>query len=206
MQLSVTAPEVDSPSGLVARPDVLLVAVTAHLEDTTPSQAVALLRGAAAALEAAVVAIHPHATLRARRLDFGRNAADKGSKGISADAALDGLLVVPLADSLDFWARAELAARVTEVLRGLSADWARRKTPARLGFRSPVPRVDDVTPYRAELTAHFATQLRALTGGAAAPTGAGWEIPDEVAQHAVSLDEVRLTLVAPRRISASREF
>lgn len=201
MQTNVVAPEVDSPQGLVVRPDVLVAAVTAHLEDTTASQAVSLLRSAAAALQAAVGAIHPNAEMIARRLDFGRPSSDKQGKGATADAALDGLLYVPLAESLDFWGRAELAAQVTEMLRGLAADWAKRKAPARLGFRSPVPRVRDVSAYRTELTTRFATQLRALTGGAGTPVGTmGWEIPDDVSQIAMSLMEVRLVLVAPRRI------
>lgn len=205
MQTSLVAPELESPQGLVVRPDVLVVPVTAHLEDATPSQAVSLLRHAAAALEAAARTVHPHADLGARRLDFGRPASDKAGKGSTADTSLDGLLQVPLAEALDFWGRAELAAQLTETLRGLASEWAKRKAPARLGFRPPVPRVRDVTPYRAELTTRYAAQLRALVGGGASLAAMGWELPDEVAQSALSLVEVRLLLVPSRRLTGARE-
>ena len=206
MQTSIIAHDVDSPQGIVVRPDVLIAAVTAHLDETTATQAVAQLRSAAGALQAAAVTVHPNAELVARRLDFGRPSSDKAGKAATADAVLDGLLHVPLAEALDFWGRAELAARITEMLRGIAADWAKRKGPARLGFRSPLPRVRDAGAFRAELTTRFAAQLRALAGGAAVDMGAaGWEIPDEVVQTSISLVEVRLTLVPQRRVFGARE-
>jgi hypothetical protein len=199
-------PEVDYPHGLAARPDVLCVSVSARIEDVTPTQAVALLRAAAAALQARAAGLHPGAELSGRRLDLGRHSSEKAAKSSSGDAQLDGVLLVPLDPAAEFWARADLVARLTETLRALTLELAKPKNPVKLGFRPPVARVRDAVPHRAELTARFRAQLQALTEGSSERVGAGgWEIPDEIAQQAVSLDEVRLFLVPARRAGSSRE-
>ena len=204
MDISMHVPDADAPFGLAVRPDVLLVAVSARIEDASPVQAVSLLRAAAAKLEARIVEFHANAAVSARKLDLGRLVADKASKAPFADAQLDGVLRVPLDESADYWARAELVAKISEMLRSLTVEWAKGKPPIRLGFRQPVPRVQDVTEHKVELTTQYAAQLRALTG--AADKGhhfTHWDIPDEVAQHAVSLEEVRLSLVSARKTTPS---
>jgi hypothetical protein len=206
MLSAMHVPDVDFLHGLTARPDVLVVPVTARVEDVAPTQAVALLRAAAAALHTRATALHPGAELSPRRLDLGRHNSEKAAKTASGDAQLDGVLLVPLDPGADFWARAELVARITETLRALTLELSRPKTPVKLGFRPPVARVRDTAAHKAELTGRFQAQLRALTEGPGERLGAGgWEIPDEVAQQAVSLDEVRLSLVPARRGGSPRE-
>ncbi|MFS8071203.1 MAG: hypothetical protein ACMG6S_32950 [Byssovorax sp.] len=206
MIAAMNIPEVNDPHGLAVRPDVLCTAVSARLEDVTPTEATALLRAAAAALQARAAGLHPGAELSGRRLDLGRHSGEKAAKSASGDAQLDGVLLVPLDPAADFWARADLVARLTEALRALTLELAKSKSPVRLGFRPPVARVRDALPHRAELTARFRAQLRALTEGSSERAGSGgWEIPDEIVQQAVSLDEVRLLLVAARRSGSSRE-
>ena len=207
MNAAINIPEVDSLHGLAVRPDVLCVAVSARVEDVTPTQAVALLRTAASALHARAVSLHPGAKLSGRRLDLGRSSSEKALKSAVSDAQLDGVLLVPLDPSADFWARADLVARLTEALRALTLELAKPKSPVKLGFRSPVARVRDTAPHRAELTARFRAQLLALTEGSSErAVPGGWEIPDEIAQQASSLDEVRLLLVPARRSVASRHL
>ena len=206
MDMSVHVPEVEALHGLAVRPDVLLIGISALVEDVSPSQAVSILRNAAAKLQAKAVEIHRGADLSARKLDLGRNMVDKSSKASIADARIDGVLLVPLDESLDYWARAELVAKITEALRSLSVELYKGKPSVRFGFRAPVPRVRDVAEHKRELTTRYATQWRALTGNGEKTRSPGvWEIPDEVMQYAVSLEEVRLALVPARKYASSRE-
>lgn len=206
MDIGLQVPEADALHGLAVRPDVLLVGVSARVEDVTPTQGVSLLRHAAAKLESKALELHRNAELSPRRIDLGRTTTDKSGKPSTADAHIDGILHIPLEDSLDYWARAELVARITEILRGFSAEMYKSKPSIRFGFRSPVPRVRNVTVHKRELSARYAAQWRALTEQGEKIPGMGmWEIPDEVAQHAVSLEEVRLVLVPARKFPSSRE-
>jgi hypothetical protein len=206
MDIGLHVSEVDTMHGIAACPDVLLVGVSAHVEEVAPLQAVSILRNTAAKLQARAIELHGGAVLSARKLDLGRNTVDKASKAAYGDAKLDGVLDVPLGDSLDYWARAELVAKITEMLRSFSVDTYKGKPSVRFGFRAPVPRVRDVTAYKNELSLRYAAQLRALTGAGEKMHGIGsWEIPNEVAQLAVSLEEVRLALVPTRKFSSSRE-
>jgi hypothetical protein len=206
MEIGIHVSEVDSMHGLAVRPDVLLVAISARVEEVSPSQAVAILRNAAATLQKRAIEIHVRAELSPRKLDLGRNTADKVAKVSYADAQIDGVLHIPLDDSLDYWARAELVAKITESLRNLSVELYKAKPSIRFGFRSPMPRVRDVTPHKTELSIRYAAQLGVLMGQAPKTSGSGsWEIPDEIAQFAVSLDEVRLALVPTRKFPSGRE-
>jgi hypothetical protein len=200
VDIGIHVSEADAMHGLAVRPDVLLIGISARVDDVSPTQAVSILRNAAATLQARALEIHAGAELSPRKLDLGRNTADKASKASFADAQIDGVLHVPLDDSLDYWARAGLVAKITEALRSFTVELYKAKPSVRFGFRSPVPRVRDVTAHKIELTTRYAASWRALTGqGEKAPGNGTWEIPDEVAQYAVSLEEVRLALVPMRK-------
>jgi hypothetical protein len=206
MDIGLHVAEVESVHGLAVRPDVLLIAVSARVEDVSATQALSLLRQAASKLQSKALEVHRDAELSPRRLDFGRNMADKASKVSDADAQIDGILHIPLEESLDYWARAELVAKITEALRSFTWEMYKAKPSIRFGFRPPVPRVRDVAVHKRELSTRYAAQWRALTGsGEKVPTAGTWEIPDEVAQYAVSLEEVRLALVPARKYPQSRE-
>ena len=207
MDIGLHVSDVDTMHGIAVRPDVLLIGVSARVEEVSPTQAVSILKNISAKLQTRVLELHRGADLTARKLDLGRNSSDKSSKASSfADAQIDGILHVPLDDSWDYWARAELVAKITEILRSFTVEAHKSKPSVRFGFRTPVPRVRDVTAHKNELTARYAAQWRALTGQGENTRGTGsWEIPDEVAQIAVSLEEVRLALVPTRKFSLSRE-
>ncbi len=207
MDIGLHVSDVDTIHGVAVRPDVLLIGVSARVEEVSPTQAVSILKNIAAKLQARAMELHRSADLSARKLDLGRNNAEKTSKASSfADAQIDGVLHVPLDDSLDYWARAELVAKITEMLRSFSVEVYKGKPSIRFGFRSPVPRVRDVTAHKNDLTVRYAASWRALSGQGENTRGtSSWEIPDEVAQVAVSLEEVRLTLVPTRKFPSPRE-
>lgn len=206
MDFGVHVPEIDLQSGLAVRPDVLLVAVSARVEDLLATQAVAVFKTFAGKLQTRISEIHRRAELSARKLDLGRTSLDKSAKSAIADSQLDGLLHIPLEDSLDYWGRAELVAKLTESLRSFSVEAYKSKPSIRFGFRAPVPRVADVTAHKVTLTNRYANQWRSLVGEGEKTRGtSSWEIPDEVAQYAISLEEVRLTLVPGRKFPSARE-
>lgn len=206
MESALHVTEIESVQGLAVRPDVLLIGVSARVEDVAPMQGVSILRHAAGKLQAKALEMHRDAELTPRRLDLGRNTVEKTSKVPSSDAQMDGVLHIPLEETLDYWGRAELVAKITEALRSFAIEVYKAKPSIRFGFRPPVPRVRDVTVHKRELTTRHAAQWRALTGNGEKVPGVGtWEIPDEVAQYAVSLEEVRLALVPARKYPPSRE-
>lgn len=203
---SFHVPEAEIQHGLAVVPDVLMIAISARVDDVSPAQAVAILKNAAAKLQSKALEIHRRADLTARKLDLGRNDYDKAGKAALADAQMDGVLYIPLEESWDYWARAELVAKITEGLRQFSVELYKAKPSVRFAFRAPVPRVRDVTKVKAELTTRYAAQWRALTANGEKIPGMGtWDIPDEVAQYAVSLEEVRVALVPTRRFLGVRE-
>ena len=206
MDINIHIPEPEIHQALAVRPDVLVTAVSARLEDVAPSQAVTILKHTATKLQTRLLEVHSRSELSARKLDLGRMHADKSGKMAISDAQLDGVVFVPLDDKLDYWARAELVAKITESLRVLTTELYKAKPCVRFGFRAPTPRVRDVTAHKIELTKRFSTQWQALTGnGEKSPSPKSWDLPEKVAQHAVSLEEVRLTLVPARKSSSSRE-
>jgi hypothetical protein len=173
------------------RPDVLTIAVAATVDGQGASGAIRILREAAYELVRQIDALAAGAELIAQRLHLGGGSADKSDKRAREGVQLDGILQVPLAASLDFWARADLAARTVEAL-GSAATQLRKQRPAvLLAWREPVARVADEEAHRAALIERHAAQLRPATSTA---TGQAGTTVAEVVQIPVSLVEVRLTL------------
>ena len=190
MQIAVAPDHAPAP-GLAVRPDVLTIAVAATVEGDGATHAIRILREAAYELVRQIDALAAGAELIAQRLHLGGGSADKSDKRAREGVQLDGILQVPLAASLDFWARADLAARTVEAL-GSAATQLRKQRPAvLLAWREPVARVADEEAHRAALLERHAVQLRPATGAA---TGQAGTTVAEVVQIPVSLMEVRLTL------------
>jgi len=207
MDVGVHVPEADVLQGLAVRPDVLIISVSARIDEVSPAQTVALFKTLAGKLQTRVAEFHKRAELLPRKVDLGRATSDKSAKAALADSQIDGVILVPLDDALDYWGRAELVAKITESLRMFTYEAYKSKPSIRFGFRSPIPRVQDVSAHKTTLTARYANQWRALVGqGEKARGTSSWDIPDEVSQYAVSLEEVRLSLVPARRSTSSREL
>ncbi len=206
MDTGVHVPEAEVLHGLAVRPDVLVIAIAARIEDVSPAQAVTILKHTAAKLQTKMLDVHPKSELSARKLDLGRMHSHKSTKGSLADSQLDGVLLVPLDEKLDYWARAELFAKITETLQSFAFEVYKAKPCVYFGSRAPVPRVRNVTAHKTELTKRHAAQWQMLTANSEKSPGPNlWEIPEEVAQYAVSLDEVRLALVPTRKFPSPRE-
>jgi hypothetical protein len=181
--------------GLAVRPDVLVTALAARVDAGAATAAVEALRLAAADLERALAAVAPRAALVARRLRLDAD-ADKAGRATAGEVSLDAAVEVPLEPEQGYWARAALAAAVAEALAAFARDAGRRKPAIRLAWRSPVARVREPEAHRGELSLRWQAAVRAL-GLTDAPHAARLAVPTEIRETPISLDEVRLALVAP---------
>jgi hypothetical protein len=188
--------------GLVAKPDVVAIALGALVEGQGAGRAVAILESACEVLVGGVAAVAPGVELTAGRLRLGSGGGgDKASKHERADVQLDGVLYLPLAESLGFWQRAELVARVVETIGGAAQELGKRKPSVTLRWREPVARVRDIEAARALLSERYRAYARAMIDGVdGASLRVDWDdVLAEVIQVPVSLDEVRLMLVPAER-------
>lgn len=185
------APDHAPPPGLAVRPDVLTCAVAALVEGQGAVGAIRFLRDAAGGLVRQLAAIAPGAELLAQRLHLGGGQAEKAEKHARDDVQLDGLVRIPLPVALDFWARADLAARTLDALAAAAIQLRKQRPPVLLAWREPVARVTDEDAHRAALLERHAPLLRGHAEVGASLAGA---TAPEILQIPVSLDEVRLTL------------
>ncbi len=194
MDTSVHIVELEPEAGMTVRPDLLWIAIAARVDDEPPSRALGLLRKVASALEVALKGVHPRASLRPGRLDFGNASTEKTARAGSADVQWNAAATIPLENERELWERAEMAARCVESLSEVARSLSKSKPPVKLHWRNPSPRVSDTEPYRAALGARWNAQRRALLGEGAVPGPSAWDMPNEVIARPVSLEEVRLVL------------
>jgi hypothetical protein len=192
---SLVVADLDARGGLAVRPDALLVAASALVEGAGPVRSIRALKDAAKIVASHLVELHPQAEILPRRLHLGGANADKAAKVERSDAQFDATIRLPLAEALDVWSRAELAAEVCEALARASVDLAKRKPAVKLGWREPTARVRDAAAYRVQLLESYNADLQRLTSGVAlGGTFLPVDASLEVHQHEVSLEEVRLAL------------
>jgi hypothetical protein len=199
MMTAVQVADFETERGISVRPDVLWIPVAAKVDEEAPVRAVAAIRAAVLAVEAALSALHPGARLSPGRLDFGGASTEKAARAPGLDVQLNGIAMLPLDAEVGLWARAELAARTVEVLGEAARALAKGKPPVKLHWRNPVARVAETEPHRAVLAARCNAHWRALTVEMSGVPAAGWEAPDEIVVVPVSLEEVRLVLLPPAR-------
>lgn len=189
----VQVPEWELEGGLVVRPDVLVIAVAARVDGQAVAASVRALREATVTLQTRVAAAHAGATLVPGKLRLADGTPSSIGKSDAAPVGLEGAVLVPLAETLDYWERAALCAQLTELVAEVAHALRKAKPVVTLSFRAPVAKVRDVTKHRAAVAARWNTQLRALLEGASGVTlGATWDAPLEIEQQSISLDEVRL--------------
>ncbi|MBL8604048.1 MAG: hypothetical protein JNK72_19125 [Myxococcales bacterium] len=194
----VQLPELESPRGLVVRPDTLVVSLVATVDDSDPLRALGWLRGAAEETAARLRSLDPGARLEPRGLTARMSGSSKAGRDELDGFQLGGLVHLSLEPSLDFWQRATLEARLVSTLMAVSFELGRRKPAVRLSWRNPVPRVSDPLAFRERLTEARRLQLKALVGDLLNTVQlAGFEVPETVSQTPLSLDAVRLTLGGP---------
>lgn len=193
-------PEVEA--GLSVRPDVLVMGFafrqdTQGLESAVPKLKAAVDRYVRAVAEAS------KAEVSVKMRGFGLEQARK----MGDDEALaHGVVEVALPPSLDFWGRAALVATLERVGRQEAGVAEKANAGLSATFNFPLAQVRDPEAHRAELMKRWVERARGFTAQAQSERAplqvVGCEVPGEVRQQPVSVDEVVLSLAVSCRLDA----
>ncbi|MEZ4381471.1 MAG: hypothetical protein R3A79_08980 [Nannocystaceae bacterium] len=192
----------DGASSLIVRPDLLRSTLVAEVETEELGQAFAALEAASRALREAIGAALPGAEVILRGLNLRRDGGKLKSRGSGGDLrpSISGVVEVPLAPALDYWARARLVARLWATTEAAVAQGLRSKPRIHAAFGPPAAVVRDPEAFRAELIDRWLERIQELSRRAAASgVCAGLslracDVPGAVKQHPRSLEEVSLEL------------
>lgn len=176
-------------AGIVVRPDLLCVPFAIHGDDTDPEKALAAAQNLAATLSQHFATVAGGGSLRMRGVQvspfFGKSKEDGPRYAVLVDGAFE----VPLAASLDFWARSRLVAALIS---------AGKKEPKELVFEPPQLRVADPELHRTKLVKQWVERAHAFGDAAQSPTAplslTDCTAPGEITQQSISAEEVALTL------------
>jgi len=190
-----SSPILDTRAGLSVRPDVLWIPIAARVEGAGSVEAVAALQGLASNISSELASLHAGATLQPGRLALAAEATEKAStKGDSTQ--LEGRVVLPLDLDADYWQRARLAASAHELLREHARVAAKATPRIQLAWRTGTPRLVDADALYPVLAAVWKSRVAMLDDAA---EHVGWNAPVQIEQTAVSLEEVKLTLVCTQQ-------
>lgn len=205
------SPLTDLHADLVVRPDHVQVRFQLSVEaDRADLGLSSLKEESGALLRRAREATGAEVRLRPRDMLLGPAAANKKLRLSEAEErasfTVEGVLELPLADSLDFWER---SAKVTQLLRVCQEFSREEKARPRARFSPPVPRVARPEAHRAELLRRLSERLcelrEALRPADVPLRPAEYTPPGPVEQTPVSLEEVTLSLRVAWHTSGPRE-
>jgi len=180
-------------TGLTLRPDVLTVGFSLKIDDDP--NALDSLRKRVEELQTRLRAATGGAG-EARVTGLSRARADTSRAQDKATIRIDGCLELPIAEALDYWARAKLALAVSQAIDGMRSIDAGSERPIESFFDEPRASIKRPERYRDELTRSWVERTRkfaALAQSDAAPL----EIvecapPSEILETRISLEEVVL--------------
>lgn len=193
----VPAREVVS-AGLVVRPDLLCVPFVVSVVDFDPEKSVAKAQAISTTIGQRFASVAAGGTVRMRgsavapTYGFGKSAkSDPPAWALTAD----GVFEVPLAATLDYWARTRLVAAIVAAAK---TETAAAGEGVKLAFEAPQLRVADPEAHRARLTKAWVERTRSFAETAQTP-GATLAIvdcaaPGDITQRSISTEEVALTL------------
>jgi hypothetical protein len=180
-------------TGLTLRPDVLTIPFSLKIDDDP--NALDRLRKRVEELQTRLRAATGGAG-EARVTGLSRVTADPSKAEAKAAIRIDGCLEIPLAEALDYWARAKLALAVAQAIDGMRSMDDRSEQPIASFFDEPRAGIKQPERYREELTRSWVERMRkfaVLAQSDAAPL----EIvecapPSEILEARISLEEVVL--------------
>ncbi len=193
--------------GLAVRPDVLITRFAARVAEVDPDRAVLVLKAACEILLRRMRELQPTTALRMTALDIGRDAGAKSRDDLST--RVDAELEMPLTPEMDWWNRAQLGAAVCVLSRTLAGEARKQKPVIEVMFQQPVALVRDPERHRPEVLRRWVERARELAAAAQSERAPLYVVacdpPGDVAQHPVSVDEVRLTLDLRGRVDVVRD-
>jgi hypothetical protein len=215
---SYSAPAMSSPgvppreqvtAGIVVRPDLLCVPFAVHVIDPDADKAMGIAQGLVGEIVAKFRAVAPTGVLRMRGIavnptqGYGKSKEEKEQTAFALVA--DGVFEMPLADSVDYWARSKLVT--TFVALSKKEHDARKDPPITTSFEMPNLRVADPEMHRAKLTKQWVERARAFATAAQSTTTplnlVDCHAPGDIAQRPISTEEVGLTLAVSCRLDTA---
>jgi hypothetical protein len=206
-------------AGIVVRPDLVCFPFALRTTALDSEKAVTALRAAVEELGKRVGAATGGA-LKVRMRGFAiapaRTSKKSGGEQEELAATVDGAFELPLAEGLDYWARARLVASIEAAIareaRGKEAEAAAPASNAapvvKASFSSAQPQVKEPEAYRARLVDQWVKRARIFTDAAQSPAAplliTDCATPGEIAQRSVSDEEVALSLAITCRIDSPR--
>jgi hypothetical protein len=202
-------------TGLVVRPDQLCLPFALRSSDPDAAHALRAIETAAGELHAKVRAVDPKFRLRMRGVAASALAPQKERDATVRPMALvaDGALEVPLDPAADYWARSRLLAWLSAF--AASETDARANGPVHATFEAPRMQVAAPEAYRARLTDAWVQHAREFAAAARDLAAGGRAVeaplvlddcapPGEIAQRAISNEEVGLSLTVACRLVARK--
>jgi hypothetical protein len=195
---------------LVVRPDTLVLGFAIREVAADPENALASAQASVADLGRRLGQVTSGAaTLKMCGTSISSFRSGKAADSEPAEAAVvvDGTVEVPLAPSLDYWARSRLLAGITRVTQDLTAAAKKAEDEGRgATFEQPRPVVKEPEAHRAELSARWIRRARAFAEAAQAAAAPLYLVdcapPGEIEQRAISLEEIGLSLSVACRLDA----
>jgi hypothetical protein len=195
-------------AGLVVRPDLACIPFALRTTAETSEKAVASLKDKIGEIAQRVGAT-AGGGMRVRMRGFalalaGTKKASGGEEELAATA--DGAFDLPLAEGLDYWARSRLVAAVQAAIAKEVAACA--GGPVRASFEAPQLQVHDPEAFRGKLMEQWVKRARAFADAAQNPATTlqitDCTAPGEIAQRAISSEEVALSLAISCRIDTGK--
>ncbi|MCA9661145.1 MAG: hypothetical protein KC486_22580 [Myxococcales bacterium] len=192
----------ENASTLIVRPDLLRSTLVADVETDDLGRGLAALEAASRALQEAIGAALPGSQVILRGLDLRHETSKVKSRSGAAEVrpSITGVIEVPLAAALDYWARARLVARLWATTEAAVAQGLRSKPRIRAAFGAPSAVVREPEAFRGELIERWLERIQEIARRAAASgVCAGLslracDVPGAVEQRPRSLEEVSLEL------------
>jgi hypothetical protein len=195
-------------AGLVVRPDQLCLPFALRSADPDATRAMRAIEAAASELHAKLRAIDAKFALRMRGVAASALGSKKDGDATSRPMAVvaDGVFEVPLDPGSDYWARSRLVAWLSAFTAGETD--ARAASPVHATFEPAHVQVAAPESFRARLTeawVHHAREFAAAARAGDAPLVLDdCAPPGEIAQRAISNEEVALSLTVTCKLSARR--
>lgn len=178
---------------VVVRPDLLAMNFAVRSAGKSPEEALAAAKAEVEAIRGKMASFGGGVAVRLCGFRSERDAEEK------ARAIVDGVVEIPLEASADYWARAAMTAKISAL--NAPPEPPSKKTLEEgsiTAFSAPKFLVRDPEKYRAELTKKWVERARVFAQhaeeGRAPLSLVRCEPPQQIAQSAISFEEIALSL------------
>lgn len=178
---------------VIVRPDLLAINFAVRSAGKSPEEALAAAKTEVDTIRGKIASLGGASSLRLCGFRSERDSEEK------ARAIVDGVVEISLDASTDYWARAAMMAKVSAMTTPLEAPSKKALDEGSIAaFSSPKFLLRDPEKYRAELTKKWVERAKVFAQqaeeGRAPLSLVRCEPPQQIAQSAISFEEIALSL------------